>query len=501
MDTTGESAQGGAAGAAALFATIASLRPAAATTAARRVVLADLLTRQLDPATRQSALVGCLLADLGRVVLRLPPGEAPTEASSVLEQVNELRPSAEAVRHRYERVDGSGLPLGLRDDDIPFGARLIALTDLLVSQRRIAPLDWERRLEIMKDAAGSAVDVDLAEQAFELLRRHDVRTIVEAATPAHALDVIGDGSADPGEAHRISVGTLVQHLESPEDMARVLIDVTWPTGVHRAIGVHRVDDGELLTPVAAGGPESEHWRPIAATAAMQSLERPTSIGTGGRTVVVAPVRADELWGLVWGVTDDPDDLVVPDIAAALSAALERHQERRRLDALAHGDQLTGLANRRRLENELTALFAGPPDRRADAALIMCDVDGLKRVNDTRGHAAGDDVLRAVAKVLTDLVDGLDGFAARLGGDEFCILLRSGALLRAEGLARRASRSVRASAPAGTGLSCGIAYAAQARTTTELLSRADERQYLVKRRLPGAARVDRTQHDRRRRGNR
>ena len=117
MDTTGESAQGGAAGAAALFATIASLRPAAATTAARRVVLADLLTRQLDPATRQSALVGCLLADLGRVVLRLPPGEAPTEASSVLEQVNELRPSAEAVRHRYERVDGSGLPLGLRADD------------------------------------------------------------------------------------------------------------------------------------------------------------------------------------------------------------------------------------------------------------------------------------------------------------------------------------------------------------------------------------------------
>ena len=266
--------------------------------------------------------------------------------------------------------------------------------------------------------------------------------------------------------------------------------------------MHRVDDGELLSPVAAAGPESEHWRPIAATSAMQSLDRPITVGTGGRSVVLAPVRADELWGLVWGVTDDADDTVVPDLAAALSTALERHHERRRLDALAHGDQLTGLANRRRLENELGSLFSGPPERRADAALIMCDVDGLKRVNDTRGHAAGDDVLRAVADVLTGLVDGLDGFAARLGGDEFCILLRSGALLRAEGLARRAARAVRASAPAGAGLSCGIAYAAQARTTTELLSRADERQYLVKRRRPGAATApDRSRHDRRRRGDR
>ena len=465
------------------------------------MVLADLLTGRLDSRTRRSALLGCLLADLGRVVLRLPPAEASTEGAEILEQVGELRIAATGVRHRHERFDGSGIPSALLGADIPYGARVIALTDLLVSQRRTAPLDWERRLEIMKDAAGSAIDPDLADHALELLRRDDVRTLVEAATPANALAVIGHGS-EAKEAPRIPVGALVQHLESPEDMARVLVDVSFPTGIHRAIGVHRVDDGELLSPVAAAGPESEHWRPIAATSAMQSLDRPITVGTGGRSVVLAPVRADELWGLVWGVTDDADDTVVPDLAAALSTALERHHERRRLDALAHGDQLTGLANRRRLENELGSLFSGPPERRADAALIMCDVDGLKRVNDTRGHAAGDDVLRAVADVLTGLVDGLDGFAARLGGDEFCILLRSGALLRAEGLARRAARAVRASAPAGAGLSCGIAYAAQARTTTELLSRADERQYLVKRRRPGAATApDRSRHDRRRRGDR
>lgn len=497
-DVTGPGLDGGAD---ALFAVIASLRPSAATIAARRVVLADLLTRRLGPTERRDIMVGCLLADLGRVVLRLPPGEASTEGARILDQVGGLGGSADAVRHRDERVDGSGLPAGLHGDDIPMGARLIALADLLVSQRRIAPLDWERRLEIMKDAAGAAVDADLAGQAYDLLRRRDVRTIVDSATPANALAVLEAG-ATPADTNRVPVGALVQHLESPEDMARVLIDLSFPTGIHRAIGVHRLDDGELLSPVAAAGPEADHWRPIAATAAMQSLDRPVTIGTGGRTVVLAPVRTGALWGLVWGVTDDTDDPIVPELGAALSAALDRHQERRRLDALAHGDQLTGLANRRRLENDLAVLFAGPPDRRADAALIMCDVDGLKRINDTRGHAAGDDVLRAVADVLRNLVIGLDGFAARLGGDEFCILLRSGALLRAEGLARRAVRDVRASAPGGAGLSCGIAYAAQARTMTELLSVADERQYLMKRRRAGTpSPTDRASNDRRRRGDR
>ncbi|MEM7288587.1 MAG: diguanylate cyclase, partial [Actinomycetota bacterium] len=498
MDSAGESEIAGSASAAALFATIASMQPAAATVAARRVVLADLMTQRLGAETRRAALVGCLLADFGRVVLRLPPGEAPAEAAQVLDQVGDLRAAAASLRHRHERIDGSGLPGGLVGGEIPFGARLVALTDLLVSQRRLAPLDWDRRLEVMKEAAGGAVDAELADQAFDLLRRHDVRSIVEHATPAGAMAVIGqvNGATDTPQ---VPVSALVQHLESPEDMARVLVDVSWPTGVHRSLGVHR-SDGELLSPVASAGPETEQWRPIAATAAMHGLDRPTTIGTGGRSVALAPVRTDHLWGIVWGVTDDPDDEVVPQIAAALSTALERHQERRRLDALAHGDQLTGLANRRRLENELAWLFSGPPERRADAALIMCDVDGLKRVNDTRGHAAGDDVLKAVARVLTDLVDGLDGLAARLGGDEFCILLRSGALLRAEGLARRATRAVRASAPSAAGLSCGIAYAAQARTPSELLSRADERQYLVKRRRPGAPARDRARHDRRRRGD-
>ncbi len=503
-DTAGDLGDASTDAATALYTTIQALRPAAAVNAARRVVLADLVTRDLDPDVRHHTLLACLLADFGRVVLRLPPGEAAGAAADVLGRVPSLRHAATMVRHRHERVDGSGLPAGLTGGEIPFGSQVIALTDLVVTQRRTAPIEWPRRVEVMKDNAGSALDVDLADQTFELLRRSDARAIVDAAGPDHALAVIAhSATAGDAAATRIPLGAMIQRFDDPVDMAGALVEASWPTGAHRAIGVHRIDDGELLTPIAAAGPEVDHWRPIAATSAMHALHDPTVVGARGRFVTIVPIRDDRVWGLAWGVSDDEAGAETPltEVAEALSIALSRDRQRRRLDALAHGDELTGLANRRRLENELALLFSGPAERRADAALIMCDVDGLKRVNDTRGHAAGDDVLRAVASVLRQLASDVDGVAARLGGDEFCLLLRSGGLLRAEGVARQATRQVRASAPAGAGLSCGIAYAAQARTPAELLGRADERQYLVKRRRLGTAAPKPPTHDRRRRGDR
>ncbi|MCB2508734.1 GGDEF domain-containing protein, partial [Listeria monocytogenes] len=58
----------------------------------------------------------------------------------------------------------------------------------------------------------------------------------------------------------------------------------------------------------------------------------------------------------------------------------------------------------------------------ETCIVMCDVDGLKRVNDELGHDAGDDLLRAVADVLRRISEALPGAtAARLGGDEFCVI--------------------------------------------------------------------------------
>lgn len=85
------------------------------------------------------------------------------------------------------------------------------------------------------------------------------------------------------------------------------------------------------------------------------------------------------------------------------------------------DELTGLANRRKLNERLTATLAAFRQSRRSCALIMLDLDRFKQVNDTMGHHAGDELLQQVAKRLTAVMEDR-GEIGRLGGDEFQILL-------------------------------------------------------------------------------
>lgn len=86
---------------------------------------------------------------------------------------------------------------------------------------------------------------------------------------------------------------------------------------------------------------------------------------------------------------------------------------RRLDA-ARRDPLSGLHTRAAFEHRAARTISRRP-----AAVLLLDLDGFKTLNDTRGHAAGDEAIRATAAALTDVLDGHPGaLAARLGGDEF-----------------------------------------------------------------------------------
>ena len=96
---------------------------------------------------------------------------------------------------------------------------------------------------------------------------------------------------------------------------------------------------------------------------------------------------------------------------------ERKQAEEHLAYLSAHDVLTGLYNRRTFEQTLEQL-ASTGQR---AAIIVCDVDGLKLINDTLGHAAGDELLKAAANLLGRVV-GSQGLVARTGGDEFAIVL-------------------------------------------------------------------------------
>lgn len=103
----------------------------------------------------------------------------------------------------------------------------------------------------------------------------------------------------------------------------------------------------------------------------------------------------------------------------------RWQLEQQLRRSAHVDSLTGIANRAGFNDRLIEALARARDRGTPLALVLIDLDGFKRVNDTHGHVAGDDVLRAYGQRLR--ADWLaDTFPARLGGDEFALIVEGAA---------------------------------------------------------------------------
>lgn len=109
-------------------------------------------------------------------------------------------------------------------------------------------------------------------------------------------------------------------------------------------------------------------------------------------------------------------------AAALRSALARvRRSEEGLQELAYADALTGLPNRRAFDRRLEDEWAAAHRDGVDAVVIVADLDGFKRINDRRGHAAGDRALRGFAGALRAATRGGD-HVARLGGDEFGVLL-------------------------------------------------------------------------------
>jgi two-component system cell cycle response regulator len=117
---------------------------------------------------------------------------------------------------------------------------------------------------------------------------------------------------------------------------------------------------------------------------------------------------------------------------------------RRLADLAHTDALTGLANRRRFEELLATEHDRARRYKRHLAVLTLDIDHFKDVNDTHGHAAGDDVLRVIAGVVDEALRQTDEIA-RTGGEEFVVLAPesnpAGALALAERLRKRVEAAV------------------------------------------------------------
>lgn len=157
----------------------------------------------------------------------------------------------------------------------------------------------------------------------------------------------------------------------------------------------------------------------------------------------------------------------------------------KLEQLVRTDPLTGTANRRHFVEQLQIEIRRARRENAPLSLLMMDLDHFKRINDTWGHAAGDEVLRNFARIVGDLLRATDMFA-RLGGEEFALLLPNTEQDGAIEVALRILEVVRQqSIDSGNGqirynVSIGAALLSEQETSYEsLLKRADEALYRAK----------------------
>jgi diguanylate cyclase (GGDEF)-like protein len=167
------------------------------------------------------------------------------------------------------------------------------------------------------------------------------------------------------------------------------------------------------------------------------------------------------------------------IADQLVSAIHRAELFAQIEELAYTDALTGVASRRAVEQALEKACATPAGA-GRPALVLCDIDDLKQVNDAGGHAAGDRALCAAADALVDAATSYpNAVVGRFGGDEFCVLLPTGSAEDARRLAVDVCN--RLLAAGGERISCGVAARTEELATpADLLRAADEAQYRAKR---------------------
>jgi diguanylate cyclase (GGDEF)-like protein len=185
--------------------------------------------------------------------------------------------------------------------------------------------------------------------------------------------------------------------------------------------------------------------------------------------------------LEWTAPDALTHLLLWNATGRVAVEAEGDRAAAVLRRQARFDALTGLANRYELEERLTQALASSDGGRV--ALLVADLDGFKPINDSYGHAVGDEVLAAVARRLRSCVRDRD-VVARLGGDEFVILTRVSTAMEPTQLAARVRAALRDPVQTSEGVlritaSLGVAVAELGSDAADLLRQADRAMYRVK----------------------
>ena len=365
--------------------------------------------------------------------------EHPLLGARILESIQFLRSVVPIVRHANERWDGSGYPGGLKGTDIPLAARILAVAvsyEAMVADRPYRrALPPEAAVAELRSLAGAWYDADVVSEFVLIIEARGVVAALETEVGAsRELAILAEITP---EFHTL--------LDMQQLLARILtILERHMTGSSFTIMLREESTGDLVVRAAAG--------------ARTDLAGPPRVAKGrgltgwvvehGEAQLVDDVRTDPRYigdpavrgemvvplvssGRVIGVLvvshasvgafGQRDMALLQAVAAQIAAAIEVAELHERLKRAANTDALTGIHNYGYFYDRLAEEVARAERHESALAVVYFDIDGLKRVNDTYGHLAGDAVLRTVGEVIGRHVRTED-IPARYGGDEFAIVM-------------------------------------------------------------------------------
>lgn len=497
----------------------------------RRTALALGERMGLPPNELKALEIAAMLHDMGKMAVpdyiltkpgRLQPHEFerlklhPVVAAEIVERARFPYPVAPMIRAHHERWDGGGYPDGLRGEVIPRGGRILAVVDTLdalMSERKYRRgLPLAKAVEVITRESGTAYDPRVVEALGEI--QAEIERFVHAGdAPGH-----GDGFlAVVTEAHREEheVQDLLEQLNVSFDREQVLpvveqrlqrvvpheTVVVWVAGesglrATQVLGRREAEfrGGALALGEGATGKAALRRAPLVNVPASEEYQRVlgSAARKAGHTAVAVPFVTEQ--GVTGVLTAyGPGEPGFEGRHARLLAAfaprfvswLESANRYRKAEQQASQDGLTGLPNSSALFLHLQQEIERNTRENKRVAVLVCDLDGFKGVNDTHGHLAGNQVLQAVAAGLRERCRGYD-FVARMGGDEFVIVLPG---LGDEAIEDRLESFRTAVREAGrkvcghpaVALSIGVAISpADGTTPDDLLAKGDERMYANKR---------------------
>lgn len=499
----------------------------------------------LKDASLKALRAAAVLHDIGQVAVpdhiimkpgRLTPEEYerlkvhPDVGGDIIERAKFPYPVAPIVRAHHERWDGSGYPRGLAGERIPIEARVLAAVDTLValtSQRHYRPaLSIEKAIEVVRQESGRGLDPTVVEalslsfRALDEEARSTAHLGNSTSTSAGPSTTAGSESAE-GPAFLATIAAARREEQSLLEFTQILgsslnlqetltavarrfrRQIPFDTMVLYLLHDKRLDsvfiEGENFTlfnnlTMATGeglsGKVALTRKPVlnADPAAEPASSRNPEKMARLRSALCVPLDGPNgVSGVLTLYSERKDAFSASQlslllaIGPKLASTVENSIRFRDAENQATYDFLTGLPNAGSLFLHLQSELARAARNGARLAVLMCDLDGFKQVNDRFGHLTGNKLLQAVGQGLKDNCREYD-FVARMGGDEFVVIL-PGASEDAVRLRRRRLSAVVEESGVGlceemvVTLSMGISYYPDdGRTAEELLANADVKMY-------------------------